>query len=128
MDEDPGLSEGYHMASPWPVFIAVGLAISEVGILFDLFVVAVGGLMLLCGSIAGMATEAGYAKTPWRALGVCAVALLGLGGALLYAAGAAPPAVEIGQRGQAVLATAAVLLVGAVGGELLDDGGEEFPN
>lgn len=125
MDEDPGLSERYRMASPWPIFIALGLAIGEVGILFDLFPIAVGGLLLLSGSIAGMATESGYAKTPWRALGVCSVVLFALGGALLYYAGGTAPTVQIGQRGQAVVAAAILLLVGAVGGELLDYGEDE---
>lgn len=120
MDEDPGLSDQYRLSSPWPVFVAIGLTISEIGILFNVFPLAVGGLMLLGGSVAGIAAESGYAKTPWRALGVCAVLLFGLGGALLYAeaqTGASP--VQWGERGQAVLVAATILLLGAGGGELL---------
>ena len=69
MDEDPALSEGYRMASPWPVFVALGIPISELGILFDLFPVTVGGLLLFCGSVAGMAREAGYVRSPCSSSG-----------------------------------------------------------
>lgn len=121
MSEDAGLSDQYRKSSPWPVFIALGLAIGEVGILFNVFPVAVGGLMLLCGSIAGMTKEAGYAATSWRALGVCAVLLFGFGGVLLYAeAQTGAQIAQLGERGQAVLAAAVILLIGAVVGELLD--------
>lgn len=126
MSEDAGLSDQYRKASPWPVFIAFGLAIGELGILFNVFPVAVGGLLLLCGSIAGMATESGYAATPWRALGVCAVLLVGFGGALLYAeAQTGSQVAQLGERGYAVLAAAAIMLVGAVAGELFE--GERIP-
>lgn len=120
MDEKPGLSERYRTASPWPVFVALGLTMGELGILFNVFSVAVAGLLLLAGSVAGMAKESGYAKTPWRVLGVCAVLLFGLGGALLYAeAQTGAGTAQLGERGQAVLVAATILLVGAVGGELL---------
>lgn len=120
MSEQAGLSDQYRKASPWPVFIALGLAVGELGILFNLFPVAVGGLLLLCGSIAGMAEESGYASTPWRALSVCAVILLGFGGALLYAeAQTGTQVAQLGERGYAVLAAAVIMLVGAVLGEAL---------
>jgi len=46
MDETPGLSEQYRKASPWPLFIALGVPISEIGLVFDVLPVAVGGLLL----------------------------------------------------------------------------------
>jgi hypothetical protein len=115
MDDTPGLSDQYRRASPWPVFVALGIPISEIGILFDLFPVAVGGLLLFSGSVAGMAQESGYAKTPWRALGVLAVVLFGLGGALIFTD------VSLVNRGYAVVTAAALLLVGGVAGELFVD-------
>lgn len=125
MDEQPGLSSQYRKMSPWPMFIAFGLVISEVGILFNTFPVAVGGLVLLCGSMAGMATESGYAKTPWRALAACAGVLVVFGGALVYA-GSLPVAAgtQVDERGLAVLTTALLLGVGALVGQYLIEGSE----
>jgi hypothetical protein len=119
-DEQPGLSDQYRNVSPWPIFIAFGLAISEIGILFALFPLAVGGLLLLCGSIAGMATEAGYARTPWRALAACAGVLVVLGGVLLYVGSLQMAAgTRLDARGLAILATALLMLLGAAAGQYL---------
>jgi hypothetical protein len=116
MDENPGLSDQYRTASPWPVFVAFGLVISEVGILFGLFPIAVGGLLLFCGSLAGLVHEAGYASTPWRMLAALGVVFLVAGGALTTTDVAAT-------RGYAIVVAAAILLVGAVVGELIGDTG-----
>ncbi|MFB6167786.1 MAG: cox cluster protein [Haloferacaceae archaeon] len=111
MDEDPGLSDQYRTASPWPLFVALGIPISELGLLFDLFPVAVGGLVLFCGSVAGMSDEAGYVDGPWGALGMLAL-LCFAAGALLLAAVGQPT------RGAAVLVAGALLLAGGVAGRL----------
>jgi hypothetical protein len=66
MSDTPGLSEQYRRSSPWPLFIAVGLAISEVGIVFPILPLAIGGLLLFVGSVGGILTEAGYLSHPWR--------------------------------------------------------------
>ncbi|MFC7028455.1 hypothetical protein ACFQJ5_14265 [Halomicroarcula sp. GCM10025324] len=77
MEEQPGLSDQYRTASPWPVFVALGLALSEVGVFVGLFPVAVFGLILFGGSVAGILTESGYASRPWPTLvGVGAVLAL----------------------------------------------------
>lgn len=115
MDETPGLSDQYRMASPWPLFVALGIPISEIGILFDLFPVAVGGLLLFGGSVAGMAHESGYAKTPWRALAVLSVILSVIGGAVAFTD------VGLVSRGYAIIAAGVILLVGGVVGELFVD-------
>jgi hypothetical protein len=114
MDENPGLSEQYRTASPWPLFVALGIPISELGILFDIFPLSVGGLLLFCGSVAGMATESGYASSPWRALAALGVVCLATGAALAF-----PLALQT--RGYAVVAAAVLLMVGAVVGELFLD-------
>ena len=83
MEEQPGLSDQYRTASPWPVFVALGLALSEVGVFIGLFPVAVFGLILFGGAIAGILTESGYVSRPWPTL-------VGVGGVLaLLAAGIA---------------------------------------
>ncbi len=86
MEEQPGLSDQYRTASPWPVFVALGLALSEIGVFIGLFPVAVFGLILFGGSIAGILTESGYVERPWPTLlGVGAVlALLAVGLAVAY--------------------------------------------
>jgi hypothetical protein len=111
MDDDPGLSEQYRTASPWPLFVALGIPISEIGLLFDLFPVAVGGLVLFCGSVAGMTDEAGYVDGPWRPLGALAVLCLAAG-AVLFAAVGQPT------RGAAVLVAGGLLFAGGVAGRL----------
>jgi len=68
MEDEPGLSDQYRSASPWPLFVALGLALSEVGVFVGLFPVAVFGLILFGGSVAGILTESGYASRPWPTL------------------------------------------------------------
>jgi hypothetical protein len=119
MDENPGLSDQYRMASPWPLFVALGIPIAEIGILFDLFPLAVGGLILFCGSAAGLVAEAGYAQTAWRAAAASAVACFALGGLLLFlASGSGASGVDLGTRGIAVLVAGGLLLAGGLVGEL----------
>jgi hypothetical protein len=83
MDEDPGLSDQYRMASPWPVFVALGLAISEVGIVVGIFSVAVAGLLLFGGSVAGILKESGYVGQLWGSLLAFGLFLSVIGGGLL---------------------------------------------
>jgi len=86
MEEQPGLSDQYRTASPWPVFVALGLTLSEIGVFIGLFPVAVFGLILFGGSIAGILTESGYVTRPWPTLvGVGVVlALIAAGLAVAY--------------------------------------------
>lgn len=82
MDEQAGLSDQYRTASPWPLFVALGLALSEVGVFLGLFPVAVGGILLLGGSVAGILRESGYVAEPWGAL-VYLGALFAVAGAVV---------------------------------------------
>ena len=111
MDEQPGLSERHRKASPWPIFIAFGLALSEVGVALDIVQVTVTGLLLLTGSVVGMTQEAGYVESPWPLAAAIAVVLIVAGGALdlLYRD-------QIAFRGLAIAITGAlILLVSIVG-------------
>lgn len=83
MDEQPGLSDQYSRASPWPVFVALGLAISEVGIVMALFPLAVGGLLLFAGSVTGILQESNYVESPWPLLVGFGIALIVLGTGLI---------------------------------------------
>jgi len=76
MTEQVEAPDGYRRASPWPAFVALGFALSELGIFVGLYPVAVGGLLLLGGSVAGILRESAYAADLWRPLA-------GLGGAFV---------------------------------------------
>jgi len=106
------------MASPWPVFVALGIPIAEIGILFDVLPVAVGGLLLFGGSAAGLATEAGYAKTPWRALVGAAIPFAALGLGFLFTS------IDLPSRGAAILAAAGILVAIALAGTLFARDGD----
>ena len=116
MDENPGLSEEYRMASPWPLFVAVGLPIAEVGILFGLVPLAVGGLLLFCGSIAGILRENGYVSSTWRGLAWLSVLVVAGGLALWYADSATASDLLI--RAYSMIGTGVLMLVAGVGGDL----------
>lgn len=116
MEDQPGLSDQYRKASPWPLFIAVGLAISEIGIFLDLVAFAVGGLLLFVGSVSGILSEAGYLSTPWPFAGVLGMvlAVIGIGLMLLYPVGEGG-AVSMGFRAISI----AIAGVVCMGGSLL---------
>jgi len=76
MNEKPGVSDRYQMASPWPLFVALGFALSEVGIVLGVFPISVGGVLLFGGSIAGILTESGYATHLWKTSALIGAGLL----------------------------------------------------
>lgn len=107
--------------SPWPILIALGLVCAEIGILFDLFPVSVGGLVLFAASLVGILAESGHVSSPWPlAVGLGGAMLLA--GALVYALGtgllAAPRGLELGvgfaSRGVAIAVAGALALVGSL--------------
>ena len=82
MDDQSGLSDQYRMSSPWPLIVVLGLVFSELGLLFNVFAVAVGGLLLFVGAIAGIILESGYAERPWNLLAGLGAVLCVLGALL----------------------------------------------
>lgn len=113
MDEQPGLSDQYRKASPWPLFIALGLALSEVGVVLDIVQVTVAGLLLLTGSVVGIVQEAGYVDTPWPLAAAIAVVLIVAGGALdvLYQN-------QIAFRGLAIAVAGGLILLASIVGRV----------
>lgn len=96
-------------ASPWPVFVAFGLVLSELGVLFGYASVAVGGLALFAASVVGILRESGYAASLWGpALGTGAV-LVTVGGLLDLVAGVGARATYVAGTGGLVLAVSAAL-------------------
>jgi hypothetical protein len=127
MDEQPGLSDQYRMSSPWPMLIAFGLAIAEVGIFWPLAPLAIGGLLLLTGSTVGIIREAGYVESPWPLLSGFALALVAIGLALFAFSGGAfavnsvseslRTSGSIGLRGLSIAFAGVVALIGALVGK-----------
>jgi hypothetical protein len=119
-EPEPGISDRYEKTSAWPLVVVFGLVLSEIGILFNLYPVAVGGLVMFVGSVAGIVNEADYVARPWRLLSALGVALVvvGLlvvstqvdGGVSAYIAQAASND-QISQRGYTIGATGVVVAV-----------------
>lgn len=113
-------------ASPWPLLVALGVAVSEVGVVLALFPVAVAGLLLFAGSVAGILGESGYADSPWpvmtwigAALAVAGVVVYVAGGGVLDASGVAAALGDSGStplRGLAIVAAGVLAVVVSVAG------------
>lgn len=65
-EPESALSERYVKSSPWPLIVALGLVLSEIGVLFGLYPVAIAGLVMFVGSVSAIVHEAGYVSSPWR--------------------------------------------------------------
>ena len=95
------------LTSPWPLLFAVSFASAEVGVFLAVRPVAIGGLLLFVLTLAGILRESEYVSRPSRVVGVCAIALLGLGAILIAVHRSGPPV-----RGHAMLITGGVALAG----------------
>ncbi len=71
--------EGPTRTSVWPLVVAMGLTVSEVGVFMGVYPLAVGGLVLFVASVAGITHEAGYTGRPWRLAGALGVVLVAIG-------------------------------------------------
>jgi membrane-bound ClpP family serine protease len=106
---DPSDSDAtFTGSSPWPLFVAIGFALSEVGVVLGLRPVSVAGLLLFVGSVAGILTEAGYISGPAKAAGIQGFVLIGIGILLITEN-------QIGTtiRGQSIAIAGIICLVGA---------------
>jgi len=116
MEEQPGLSDQYRTASPWPLLVAMGFALAEVGVFLGIFPIAVGGVLLLGGSVAGILGESGYARRPWRTLSLLGVGFVALGGVLVatQASGLSVDILEIVADPNGVVGRGLAIAVGGV--------------
>lgn len=125
MADDPGLSDQYGSASPWPLFVAVGFALAEVGVFMGIFPIAVGGVLLFGASVAGILRESGYVTRPWRLLAAIGLAFAALG-ALIAGTQIEPGAVVdaiaepngVAGRGLSIAVGGAILLAAGTAGAL----------
>lgn len=119
MEEQPGLSDQYRKASPWPLFIAVGLAIAEVGVFLDVVAFAVGGLLLFVGSTAGILNEAGYLSTPWPFVGGLGMLLAVIGIAIMILYPGDGGVIDVGLRAVAIAIAGVLCMGGSILGRVL---------
>jgi hypothetical protein len=119
--ESERMADQYDKTSPWPIVLVIGLVSSEIGILFGLYPIAIGGLVVFVGSVSAIVYEADYVRSPWRLLSGLGVALFVLGvlvvstqGDLAVGALDASAGGPITRRGVTVAATGAVLSVAGV--------------
>ena len=128
--EPERMADRYEKTSPWPIVVVFGLVLSEIGVLFNVYPVAVAGLVMFVGSISGIVHEAGYVTSPWGlvvGLGI-ALAILGFILISIRVDGVIPVSVlesaaadDVVQRGLTIGATGVVLsLAGLVLPRVLD--------
>lgn len=116
MEERTGISDQYRKASPWPLFIALGLAIAEVGVFLDVVAFAVGGILLFAGSVSGILSEAGYFATPWPFLGALGVVFAVIGIALMMLFPDGGGAIDLGFRAVSIAVAGVVCMGGSLAG------------
>lgn len=123
-DPDAGLEDRKPSASVWPMFVAFGLAIAEVGVVVGVFVLTVVGVLMFTGSVAGIVSESGYVENGWRLLAGFAVVVFALGAAVFVAYGGSVGGSEligvpnaIAYRGLSMIAAGIITLLTAVVGQ-----------
>ena len=121
-ESQPGLPEASSKSSAWPLVVVLGLVCSEVGILFNLYPVSVGGLILFVVGVSGIVAETGYVGSPWRLMGGLSLALVVLGllvvstqvdGGLTAFRSQVAANNGVSQRGFTIAATGALMAVAA---------------
>lgn len=117
MTEERAVPSAEPRASPWPLPLVLGLVTAEIGIVFGgpWLPVAVFGLLLFGGSIAGILRESGYVESRWRST---------LAITLLYAIGGGLVVTQTNAllRGQAMLGAALVAAVATLAVYLYETG------
>jgi len=94
MSEQSNVQPTSRRASPWPLFVALGFALSELGVFIGLYPIAVGGILLLGASVAGILRESRYARDLWRPLAALGVVFV-VAGTLVVATQVDPGTVDI---------------------------------
>lgn len=125
------MTDRVERTSPWPVFVASGLVLSEIGVLFGVIPLAIGGIVLFGGSCAGILHEAGYVASPWQPLPAIGGVFVLLGAGLwvvrlqtltIRAALRAVAVDSVALRGVAICVAGGMLVLGGVLGPRLAAG------
>jgi membrane-bound ClpP family serine protease len=102
-------STSANKTSPWPVLVAVGFALSEVGVFLGLRPVSVAGLLLFVGAVAGILTDSGYVTQISISVAIQGLILVILGAVLILEEQTGTTV-----RGQSVVLAGALSLMGAI--------------
>ncbi|MFW6436386.1 MAG: DUF7541 family protein [Halococcoides sp.] len=120
MVESTGVADEFDRTSPWPLLIALGLALAEFGVFFGgIFVpVGVAGIVVFAGSVVGILVETGYVETHQRGALLVGGTIVAIGG-VLYAFSAHSAQFELYTRAFTVvvgglLAVGAALVIGVL--------------
>lgn len=110
VDRLSGAVDGPRTTSPWPVFVALGIALSEVGVVMggSWLPVAIGGIVLLEGSVVGVLRETGYVDSTSRPTFALGAGFLLIGGLLVRLT-------SVDVRGTAIAAAGGTAVVASVG-------------
>ena len=131
-ERDAGAATEAGKVSSWPLFVALGLAVGEVGVVMAIYPLAIGGLVLFAGSVAGILTEVGYTQRPWWTLTALSgvFVLLGLvivvtqtGTSLDAVQGALASTDTIVLRGFSIVGAGIVALSAGIAGGAVTDAG-----
>lgn len=126
MEEEVGLSDQYVKASPWPLFVAGGFAVAELGVFVGIFPLAVFGTLLFGGSVAGILTESGYTARPWPTM-LALGAILAVAGVAIVLWQTPLAAISIEQFGtDGVLSRALAIAVAGMGLAVAGGAGSVF--
>lgn len=68
MSGGPTAVDDGRRTSPWPVFVALGFAVAELGVFFGVVPLAVGGIVVFGGSCSGQLAEVGHRSSLSRSL------------------------------------------------------------
>lgn len=122
-EDGTAVGERKPSSSAFPMFLAFGLAVAEVGVVLGVFVLTVVGVIAFTGSVAGILAESGYVADGWTTLAVLGVVVLALGAVVFVRYGGSVGGVEplavpndIAYRGLSMLAAGALTLLTAGAG------------
>lgn len=110
VDRLSGTVDGPRTTSPWPVLVALGIALSEVGVVMggSWLPVAIGGIVLLEGSVVGVLRESGYVESAWTPALVVGAGFSLVGGLMVWLT-------SVDVRGTAIAAAGGTAVVASVG-------------
>ncbi len=120
-------------SSAWPLVAALGIVATEAGVLFGLLAIAIGGVVAVGASCAGMLHEAGYATDPWLPLRRIGTVVAGVSTAVWIAVAPAitPTALidaavtdGIAVRAAVILGAALLLILAGIMGPIVTNSGE----
>lgn len=108
MSDESDVDRHYTGTSPWPILVALSLAMSEAGVFLGVRPISVTGLLLFVGAVSGILRESGYITHLERGIGVLGGALIAIGISLILLDQTGTTV-----RGQSIVIAGIISLIGA---------------